>query len=75
MVFGGTCGEGDQMSDPGTALIWRKRCNSSACVEVAVGATAVYVRESTNPDGPRLVFTPQAWAAFVSEIRSTGFLR
>lgn len=34
------------------------------CVEVAVGETSVRVRDSKNPGGAVLEFTPREWAAF-----------
>lgn len=36
------------------------------CVEVALGPTAVRVRDSKDRQGPQLAFSPQEWAAFVS---------
>ncbi|WP_329498856.1 DUF397 domain-containing protein [Kitasatospora herbaricolor] len=35
------------------------------CVEVAVSTATVHVRDSKDRSGPRLGFTPDAWAAFV----------
>jgi len=36
------------------------------CVEVADGVTGVVpVRDSKNPGGPVLAFTPSAWTSFV----------
>ncbi|MER7399544.1 DUF397 domain-containing protein [Streptomyces sp. NPDC000151] len=50
-------------------LTWFKSSYSdsegSACVEVAEHAARVYVRDSKEPDGPRLAIAPSAWAAFV----------
>ena len=34
------------------------------CAEVAAVPGAVLVRDSKDPDGPRLAFSPQAWEAF-----------
>ena len=31
---------------------------------------AIAVRDSKDPDGPRLIFTPQDWAVFTAAIRS-----
>ncbi|MBL3668651.1 DUF397 domain-containing protein [Streptomyces sp. M2CJ-2] len=41
--------------------------NPSDCVEVAMppGAGAVFVRDSKNPQGPRLTLAPAAWADFL----------
>jgi hypothetical protein len=36
------------------------------CVEVAAAPLAVQVRDSKNIPGPRLGFTPTAWADFVT---------
>jgi hypothetical protein len=57
------------------AEVWRKSSysgtNGGDCVEVAATLpAAVAVRDSKDPDGPRLIFTPQAWAAFTATIRT-----
>jgi hypothetical protein len=47
---------------------WRKSNRSSgdgACVEIAHLPEAIAVRDSKDPAGPNLIFTPQAWSAFV----------
>ncbi|MFS7872109.1 DUF397 domain-containing protein [Streptomyces asiaticus] len=36
------------------------------CVEVATTPTAVHIRDSKNPDGPRLHITATAWADFLA---------
>ncbi|MBM0229019.1 MULTISPECIES: DUF397 domain-containing protein [Micromonospora] len=49
------------------SLHWRKSSHSGdegACVEMAVLPAAVAVRDSKDPTGPTLVFSPAAWAAF-----------
>ncbi|MEU0549938.1 DUF397 domain-containing protein [Micromonospora sp. NPDC005979] len=53
-----------------TGARWRKstRSNGSGgnCVEVADNLPGlVAVRDSKDPDGPVLVFEPEAWRAFV----------
>ncbi|MFD4210327.1 DUF397 domain-containing protein [Micromonospora tulbaghiae] len=51
-----------------TGAIWRKstRSGHSECVEVADNlAGVVGVRDSKDPAGPVLTFTPDAWRAFV----------
>lgn len=49
---------------------WYKSSRSSAgseCVEVAhLDGGHVGVRDSKNPNGPALVFTPSEWDAFLS---------
>ncbi|MEV5430141.1 DUF397 domain-containing protein [Streptomyces sp. NPDC052701] len=51
-------------------LAWFKSSYSSgpegdSCVEVATEPGTVHVRDSKNTEGPRLAFTPAAWAGFV----------
>ncbi|MBW4719116.1 DUF397 domain-containing protein [Saccharothrix obliqua] len=43
--------------------------NNGNCVEVAVGAEAVLARDSKNPDGGRLEFSPRAWQALTASLR------
>ncbi|MDG4835669.1 DUF397 domain-containing protein [Micromonospora sp. WMMD967] len=50
---------------------WRKSTRSSgnggACVEVADNLPGIVgVRDSKDPTGPALTFTPTAWRAFVT---------
>jgi hypothetical protein len=55
---------------------WRKSSHSSAngaCVEVIHLPEAIAVRDSKDPSGPMLVFTPPAWAAFINSARSGRF--
>ncbi|MBF6093273.1 DUF397 domain-containing protein [Nocardia cyriacigeorgica] len=53
---------------------WFKSTQSGSgddCVEVAHLATAhVAVRDSKNPTGPALIFTPTAWDAFLTRART-----
>ncbi|WP_280349907.1 DUF397 domain-containing protein [Nocardia abscessus] len=53
-------------------VTWFKSSYSSAekdCVEVAfLGEGSVGVRDSKNPAGPALVFTPTQWDSFTSRI-------
>jgi hypothetical protein len=53
---------------------WRKSTrsggNGGECVEVADNLPGVVaVRDSKDPQGPVLAFTPSAWASFVGSIR------
>ncbi|MFD6755640.1 DUF397 domain-containing protein [Micromonospora gifhornensis] len=54
-----------------TGAIWRKSTrsgdNGGACVEVADNLPGlVAVRDSKDPAGPTLTFSPTAWTAFTS---------
>jgi len=56
---------------------WRKSRASGgngACVEVADLAGTVGVRDSKNPAGAVLTFTPAAWSVFTQGVRA-GALR
>lgn len=62
---GGTCAE---------VGIWRKASHSGAnggdCVEVAGRLPAgVAVRDSKDPDGPRLAFSAAEWEAFTRRVK------
>ena len=45
--------------------------NGGNCVEVADGYPGVVpVRDSKDPQGPALTFTPTAWTTFIASIRN-----
>ena len=54
--------------------MWQKSTysnNGGSCVEVARGMPdVVAVRDSKNPDGPKLAFTAHAWRQFAGRVRS-----
>lgn len=68
---GGACVE--------VAGVWRKSSRSSNggnCVEAAPAADrAIAVRDSKNPDGGHLDFTPSDWAAMLTAVKSGKFDR
>jgi len=71
----GSGGNGGQCAEP--AAVWRKSSysasNGGQCVEVAQNLPAIVaVRDSTNPDGARLMLPPAAWARFVDRIKRGG---
>jgi hypothetical protein len=55
--------------------VWRKSRHSSAngqCVEVAHLDGAVAIRDSKNPDGPKLIFTRHDWSSFTCGLKDDG---
>jgi len=59
---------------------WRKasksnsNSNGGACVEVARDLPGVVaVRDSKNPDGPRLVLSPAGWQSFTGKVKAGRF--
>lgn len=55
---------------------WRKSSysgNNGDCVEVNLAADAVAVRDSKDPSGPALTFSPAAFRAFLART-ATGAL-
>ncbi|MEU4407451.1 DUF397 domain-containing protein [Streptosporangium sp. NPDC023963] len=63
-----------------SAAVWRKSSHSSdnggQCVEVAANLPGVVaVRDSKDPQGPKLLFTPAEWRAFVGGVKIGEFDR
>ncbi|MGW0591603.1 DUF397 domain-containing protein [Streptosporangium sp. NPDC002607] len=63
-----------------SAAIWRKSSRSSdnggQCVEVAANLPGVVaIRDSKDPNGPKLLLTPTGWTAFVHGIKAGEFDR
>lgn len=59
-----------------SGLSWRKSTRSAQegnCVEVAFFDTGVAVRDSKDPNGPALVFTPAEWEAFIGGVQDGEF--
>ena len=56
---------------------WRKstRSATSSCVEVAPVREAVLMRDSKDPDGPRLAFDRDSFATFIAGVRAGEFDR
>jgi Domain of unknown function (DUF397) len=64
-------GNGGSCVEVAHALVWQKSTHSNDggnCVEVAGTGPAVAVRDSKNPDGPTLAFTPAQWHTFTTRL-------
>ncbi|WNI15932.1 DUF397 domain-containing protein [Actinacidiphila sp. ITFR-21] len=61
----------------GSTPAWTKSSRSTgngACVEVkSPAAESVVVRDSKDPQGPVLMFSPAAWSSFVTEVDRGSF--
>jgi hypothetical protein len=57
-----------------TSAGWRKSSysgsNGGACIEVAAAGLAVAIRDSQDPDGPRLAFAADTWQAFAEQVKA-----
>ena len=51
----------------------RSGTNGGACVEVRRHDTSIQVRDSKDPNGPVLTFTPAEWDAFIDGARKGEF--
>ena len=51
---------------------WRKSTHSGSgnCIETATVDDMIAVRDSANPGGPALAFTPRAWTAFTITLKN-----
>ncbi|MEV6859970.1 DUF397 domain-containing protein [Streptosporangium subroseum] len=61
-----------------SVAVWQKSSRSSdnggQCVEVAANLMGVVaVRDSKDPDGPKLLFTPAGWRFFVGGVKAGDF--
>lgn len=69
---------GNPSERPNAGLAWIKSSLSFSngnCVEVArLPGSEIGVRNSRDPDGPVLTFTPAQWAAFLGRARRGDFI-
>jgi hypothetical protein len=52
---------------------WRRPARSGSngnCVEIAATGTVIAVRDSRDPHGPQLAFTPDRWKAFTATVQT-----
>ncbi len=56
------------------AVTWRKSSysgnNGGDCVEVGTAARMIAVRDSKDPHGPVLAFSPQTWRRFAGQVKA-----
>ena len=55
---------------------WKKSSFSAtdiSCVETIIEVDEIQVRDSKNPDGPVLKFTPNEWDAFIAGAKDGEF--
>ncbi|MEV0442532.1 DUF397 domain-containing protein [Streptomyces spectabilis] len=54
-------------------VTWHKSTYSDAsggnCLEIAPREGGIPVRDSKDPDGPKLLFRPAAWSAFIANLK------
>ena len=48
-------------------------CDGGACVQVAADQDTILIRNSRQPDGPLVEYTPEEWHEFVSGIKKGDF--
>ena len=58
------------------AIAWRTSSYSGNsggnCVEVGAAAPLIAVRDSKDPDGPRLAFEREAWQTFAARVKANA---
>ncbi len=57
------------------SLTWRTSlsCDGGACVEVAADRNIIMIRNSRQPGGPLIEYSPEGWHEFVSGIKNGDF--
>jgi hypothetical protein len=61
-------------SDPAGG--WRKSTYSGSgnnCIEVRTTGPGIAVRDTKNPHGGALTFTPQQWHAFIRQVKTGSY--
>jgi hypothetical protein len=59
-----------------TGAAWRKSSysgsNGGNCVEIGTTDLAVAVRDSKDPEGPRLAFAADTWKTFAEHVKAAA---
>jgi hypothetical protein len=54
---------------------WRKSSystgNGGNCVEIGQTRPGIAIRDSKDPEGPRLSFGPEVWETFAAKVKTT----
>ncbi|HET8662379.1 MAG TPA: DUF397 domain-containing protein [Micromonosporaceae bacterium] len=64
------------INDTTVTPVWRRSSRSTLgndCVEMAVGASVVSLRDSKNASGPLLTVSRTSWSSFLAGVRSGEF--
>ena len=64
------CGHGNCVE---VAFVQPRGCETDGCVQVAFPDGLVAVRDSKDPQGRALLFTPEEWQAFLDGVRDGQF--
>lgn len=63
------------MTSESKPLTWQTYCGNGACIEIASGSSgAIFIRDSKDPDGPKLRFSRDEWDAFATGVKSDYFV-
>jgi hypothetical protein len=61
-----SAGNNNDCVEVGWTKSTHSRNDGPECVEVKTGDEAILVRDSKDPDGPRIEVTPTEWSAFLA---------
>lgn len=68
---GGNCIEVADLSGANWQTSSWSGANGGNCIQVADLPGTIAVRDSKDPNGPALLFTPAEWAAFTAQVKAT----
>ena len=67
---GGNCVEVADLTEASWRTSTRSGGNGGNCIQVADLPDTIALRDSKDPDGPALLFTPAEWAAFTARVKA-----
>lgn len=68
---GGNCVQVADLTEANWRASSRSGGNGGNCIQVADLPGTIAVRDSKDPDGPALFFTPAEWAAFTARVKDS----